>query len=149
MKNLIPTILCSIIAGSAGAATVVPVADLICSRDYNAWGKASVCRCPSELHYDKRVGSCLTGETETTTATGEIATHVMAIGGETTGVVLATSEDESYELILPNSLKNELAQAQLEGQKFTVTGDLVNLTAVESEERPSIVVTSIEYAEIK
>lgn len=147
MKFLIRTLLSLMIATAAKGATVVPVADLICTRDFNAWGQASICGCPSELHYDKRVGACLAGEAESATVRGEIATEVMAIGGETIGLLLTSPDEGTFELIVPLYLKRQLNQAELKGIEFQVTGDLVNLSAVGSEERPSLVVTDIIYAD--
>ena len=127
----------------ASAAAVIPTEGSICTRDYNPWGLASRCECPEPSAYEHRIGQCITGQLQPLRVEGFISTQMAAIGGETTGIVLESSEIGYYELVLPLHLRAELEQAELSGRSFTVTGDYINIRGIESGDRPTLIVNTL------
>jgi len=144
MKNFIKLAFISFLSTSAYGAVVVPTGALMCTRDYNLWGEASRCACPSETDYDLRIGRCIQGSFDPVSTMGEISSQVSAIGGETTGVVIQASAEESYELVLPNYLKEQLNQGELKGIQYEVEGDYLIVPGVETGDRPTIIVNSLK-----
>lgn len=129
-------------AVTASAAEVVPAENRACTRDYNAWGNASQCTCPSEAMYDQRSAYCLRGELEAFSSEGFVSTGIAAVGGETTGVVFESSEQDLYELILPLRLKAQLAESNT-GTVYRIYGDYIEVPGVESGPRPTIIVNQL------
>src|SRR5260221_9512629 len=85
---------------------------------------------------------------KTTDYTGKLQTGVVAIGGETTGIVLTTKTDK-FELYLGKN-KELLEKAdKLNGKEVVVTGILNVKKGVEVKERKIIVVSAIKEAEAK
>lgn len=131
-------------AATAEAAEVVPGdGNLLCTRDFNAWGHASQCQCPSGSTYEKRSAYCLKGELEAIESVGAVSTEVSAIGGETTGIVLQSSEQDMYELILPLRIQKELTESEANGTIYQVQGDYLEVPGVETGARPTIIVNSL------
>ncbi|MBC7530698.1 MAG: hypothetical protein H7318_03905 [Oligoflexus sp.] len=122
MKSILRFLFIGLLSSTAYSADTVATDTLACTRDYNAWGKAGRCACPTESSYKSRIGRCLTGTLEPVISTGEIATELAAIGGETSGIELQTGDNESYELVLPLLLKKQLEQANLKGLQYKVEG---------------------------
>lgn len=143
MKNLIRALLIGLMSTSAYSASIVPTEGLACTRDFNAWGNAGRCACPSESDYENRIGKCLIGQLESITTTGQISTELSAIGGETTGIVIQSADAGRYELVLPLRLKEQLEQAEVDGVQYTVQGDYLNIEGVESGDRPTIIVNDL------
>jgi hypothetical protein len=82
---------------------------------------------------------------QTVTATGTLATGVMAIGGETTGVVLRIDRTTSWELELTADLRRKAEL--LNGQVVTVEGEACVRAGVEVRERRMIRVRRMEPQE--
>ena len=80
-------------------------------------------------------------EPKATEWTGKLETGIVAIGGETTGVVLTTKSGR-FELQL-NKEQREKAE-KLNGKQVTVTGKLTIKKGVEVRERRIIEVTTIK-----
>lgn len=79
--------------------------------------------------------------------TGKLQTGVFAIGGETTGIVLATKDKGRFELDLgKNKALREQAE-KLNGKQVEVKGTLMIRKGVEIKERRIITVTSVKEAE--
>jgi len=80
-----------------------------------------------------------------TTYTGTLRTGMMAIGGETTGVLLETSAG-TFELDLRQSEEANAKAESLNGKKVVVTGDYRPRAGVEVKERRIIVVRTLQPA---
>ncbi len=143
MKYLIRYAILGLLSSSAYGATVVASGPLVCTRDYNLWGEASRCACPTPTDYDRRIGRCIQGELEPISIAGEIQSPVSAIGGETTGIVLQASELERYELVLPRYLRDQMQEGQVQGISYEVQGDYLVVPGVETGDRPTIIVNSL------
>lgn len=143
-KSLIAAFAVASFAVGARSAEVVPTGEaLMCTRDYNPWGRASLCECPEQSTYENRSGYCIRGTLEPVMSEGLISTGMMAIGGETTGIILDTAEQGSYELILPLSLKQSLENMETESIGFQVVGDYLEVPGVETGMRPTIIVNQL------
>ena len=77
---------------------------------------------------------------------GTLHTGIVAIGGETTGIVLKTKADGQYELDLNKSDQLQKLADTLNGKKVVVKGDYKPRAGVEVKERRIILVKSIEAA---
>lgn len=133
-------------SGTLLAPRIATVPSGICTMDFNPWGNASQCSCVEGEIYDERAGLCLLGnEAENVIVQGKVETGVMAIGGETTGVVITTYEGQSYELIVKIMEKEKLEKHS--GQSFEVTGELITIESVETKKRRVIIVTSLNILE--
>lgn len=128
----------------AFSATVVPAPEMICTRDLNPWLQSSRCSCPEETRYDQRIGYCVKGPAENLAIRGEIETNVLAIGGETTGIVLTSLNDARYELIMPAAWEEKAKAWETQGRTFEVRGEFIDLPAVELPARPALIVSSIQ-----
>lgn len=118
----------------------------ICTMDFNPWGQASQCSCDQGQKYDERAGLCLSdGDAENIITQGKLETGMMAVGGETTGIVLTTYDDQSYELIVKVEERERLEK--ISGQSFEVTGELIKIESVEREERAAIIVEALNVLE--
>lgn len=118
----------------------------ICTRDSNLWGYASLCSCKEQEVYDDRAGLCLEdGEGEKITVQGPISTGMVAIGVESTGFVIKTPEEVSYELILKVADQKKLQN--LSGQWFEVAGEFIIIKSVEITERKAIIVDTLAVLE--
>ncbi len=118
----------------------------MCTRDFNPWGHASTCSCDNNAIYDERAGLCFTdGETEKITVQGPVSAGMAAIGGETTGVVLETADNITYELIVTVADREKLQK--ISGMWFEVTGDFINITSVTRGERRAIIVDTLGVLE--
>lgn len=100
---------------------------LICTRDLNEWGKASVCNtCPDGTAYDKRIGQCAAETTGLTVIEGAIET-VKDEDGDITGYVVVIPETgETVNLVTTRSLKAELADKDLDNVALTLEGEIVS-----------------------
>lgn len=117
-----------------------------CTRDLNLWGHASHCACKNEELYDDRPGLCLqNGEGEKVTVQGPISAGMVAIGGETTGFVIKSQEETSYELILKLSDQEKLQK--LTGQWFEIAGEFILIKSVEIPARKAIIVDTLSVLE--
>lgn len=118
----------------------------MCTRDLNLWGHASQCSCDTYTIYDERSGLCLQGnDIEQIRVQGAITAGMMAIGGETTGVLIKTSEGESYELILKIADQEKLTK--LNGIWFEIVGELISIESVEIKGRKAIMADRIAVLE--
>ena len=133
---------------SQGAFAQQELSDVtICTKDLNAWGKSSFCRCvDEEAVYDSRVGKCLLGEKHNVEFEGIIETGRVAIGGETTGTELLTNDNYRYDLLLSRSMTSTIRAGTVNG-RVTVNGYLVTLPGVERGDRDGVVVTSLTIYE--
>jgi hypothetical protein len=75
--------------------------------------------------------------------TGALKTGVVAIGGETTGIVI-TVGDKTYDLDLHADKTLTQASTTLAGKQVTVTGYLTIKKGVEIKERQIIVVSTLK-----
>lgn len=118
----------------------------ICTRDLNLWGHASQCSCDPGIIYDERSGLCLQGDDiEHVMVQGALTTGIVAIGGETTGFMIETSEGDSYELILRTADQEKLAK--LNGMWFEIEGELINIDSLEITGRKAIVADKVAVLE--
>ncbi len=118
----------------------------ICTNDFNLWGHASQCSCDNGIMYDERSGLCLQGEdVEQITVKGAITSGMAAIGGETTGFSIKTSEGDSYELILQTTDQEKFTK--LNGMWFEIEGELITIEAVEIRGRKAIIAERISVLE--
>ncbi len=145
----IQTIISALFTGIFGStlalsAVVVPTENQICTRDLNPWRQASNCSCPLDTHYDQRIGYCVEGSAPRISALGEIRTDVVAIGGETTGVLLKGLDRKQFELVLSNQLLEEIQGLEKKDQLFEVRGEYIELPGIEISRRPAIIVNSID-----
>ncbi|HVT80770.1 MAG TPA: hypothetical protein VHM90_08930 [Phycisphaerae bacterium] len=81
----------------------------------------------------------------TFTLTGKLATGIMAIGGESTGITLTTSANATYELDIKDAGLKKAAEA-LNGANVTVTGTLTIKAGIEVAQRRIIAVATLEPA---
>lgn len=149
MKTLVPALLCLMLL-NAGCATSSPplgtMAQGICTRDLNPWGHASQCSCEPGWQYDQRAGLCLdSGEALPIMVQGKLMAGVMAIGGETTGFVITTSQGEPYDLFLKMADQEKLLK--LDGLTLEVEGDELVIQSLERNERKAIIVEKISVLE--
>lgn len=77
---------------------------------------------------------------------GILKTGVMAIGGETTGIILVTKADGTYELDLKRNVELEKLTDSLNGKKVVVEGEYKPRPGIEVKERRIILVKSITEA---
>lgn len=84
------------------------------------------------------LNSCYT--TSTQKLKGRIKSNIMAIGGETTGVILITKENNSVELVLKNQHTNQHNEVDVE-----VEGKYKILKGIERGERKVFIVDKIIY----
>ncbi|WP_141733307.1 hypothetical protein [Oligoflexus tunisiensis] len=133
------------VTSAAQGAEIFPTENLGCTKDLNPWGKPSRCFCPVESRYDARLGSCVIGEYESITVSGQVVTGIVAIGGETTGIALRTFEnpDVSYELVVTREDRRILSR--LNGLPFEVEGDFIELPGLETGARPAIIVKELRW----
>jgi hypothetical protein len=81
----------------------------------------------------------------TLTVTGKLATGIMAIGAETTGVTITTAQRQTYELDIKDAALKRTADG-LDGKEVTVTGTLTIKAGVEVAQRRIIAVKTLEAA---
>jgi hypothetical protein len=118
----------------------------MCTRDFNLWGHASQCSCNEQELYDARAGLCFKdGDGEKIMVQGAMLTGMVAIGGETTGFVIKTPEEVSYELVLKVTDQEKLQK--ISGMWFEVTGDFINIMSVEMGARKAIIVDTLGVLE--
>ncbi|MBF0442454.1 MAG: hypothetical protein HQK54_11160 [Oligoflexales bacterium] len=115
----------------------------VCTRDYNAWGHPSVCNCKEGSVYSKESGYCLKGEREDVMLQGTLMTRVVAIGGETTGITITTSEG-SFDLIMTNEMRDRMMNA--DGLYFEVEGEKIRIKGIERT-RNAIIVKRLDCLE--
>jgi hypothetical protein len=77
---------------------------------------------------------------------GILKTGIVAIGGETTGVTLATDNDGVFELDFGRSERLQRLSEKLNGKKVTVMGDYKPRPGVEVKERRIILVKTLVAA---
>jgi hypothetical protein len=75
---------------------------------------------------------------------GTLATGIVAIGGETTGVTLAAKEGKTYELDFGNHADLAKLAESLNGKHVAVTGVLHTKPGVETARRHIIEVTALK-----
>lgn len=118
----------------------------ICTSDINSWGHASQCYCSNGEVYDERSGLCLEkDEAEKIMVQGTVSSGMMAIGGETTGFTIETSEGISYELILKTADQEKLSK--LSGMWFEMEGELITIEGVEIKARKVIIADRVAVLE--
>jgi hypothetical protein len=86
-----------------------------------------------------------TSDAAESTFTGTLRTGIMAIGGETTGVILETDAG-TYELDVRANQDAERKLESLEGKKVVVTGTYAPRPGVEIKQRRIVIVRSIREA---
>jgi hypothetical protein len=92
-------------------------------------------------------GSPFPGDQNTVkTFEGTLKTGIMAIGGETTGIVLRTEDGQQYELDFSKNGDLATQAEKLDGKTVVVTGDYTIREGVETNERHIIQVTALEEA---
>ena len=120
--------------------------DGICTMDLNRWGQASRCSCGPGTTYDERAGLCLDGEaTEPVMVQGTVIAGMAAIGGETTGLVIETSDGTVYELIA--TLDDQQKLSEKSGMWFEVEGEEITIDSVEKPHRAAIIADQIRVLE--
>ncbi len=77
---------------------------------------------------------------------GTLETGIMAIGGETTGIILKTKNEGTYELDLGKDHKLKATAETLNGKAVIVHGEYKPRAGVEIRERRILIVTSLEAA---
>jgi hypothetical protein len=118
----------------------------ICTSDINSWGHASQCSCSDGEVYDERSGLCLKRDgAEKIMAQGTVSSGMMAIGGETTGFTIKTSDGTSYELILKTADQEKLSK--LSGMWFEIEGELITIEGVEIKDRKVIIADRVAVLE--
>lgn len=148
--KIIPNIAICVVLFSISSAMASPRvgqrAEGICTNDFNLWGHASQCSCDTGIFYDERSGLCLQGDNiEQITVQGQVTAGIVAIGGETTGFSIKTSESDSYELILQTADQEKLTK--LNGMWFEIEGELITIEAVEIKGRKAVIAESISVLE--
>jgi Protein of unknown function (DUF5818) len=95
------------------------------------------------------IGSVRAGETKEAMKTfeGTLQTGIIAVGGETTGIILNTEKGERYELELGKNEELRKLADELNGKKVVVEGNYKPRKGVEVEERRIIEVESLKSAE--
>lgn len=76
---------------------------------------------------------------------GPVTTGVLAIGGESTGFSIKTSEGDLYELILKTADQEKLTK--LNGIWLEIEGELISIDSVEIKGRKAIIVEKIAVLE--
>lgn len=144
MKNIYRAVCIVLITVSAALASprVGQRPDGICTRDLNLWGHAGQCSCLEESVYDERAGLCLEGdEAEQIMVQGALTAGMAAIGGETTGFAIETSEEDFYELIL--RLDDQKKLSTLSGMSFEAEGELIIIDSVGRKGRQVVIVDQL------
>ena len=80
--------------------------------------------------------------------TGTLQTGLMAVGGETTGTVI-TSSDVTWELDLGQNPKLQKMVSELDGKKVTVVGIYRRHRGVEVRQREIVTVSELSSAKAK
>lgn len=143
------TILAS--TSSAFASTYAPSSTLLCTRDYNAWGRASTCQCPttteSEAFYDQRVGACVSSDLmDFAEVEGTIAPQINR-AGITIGYTLTTEANEVFVVVAPVMIRAQFEDESFLAQKFKVAAEVIHKTE-DNINRPAILIfDSLELAE--
>jgi hypothetical protein len=81
--------------------------------------------------------------------TGILHTGIVAIGGETTGIIIKTKKKGTFELDLGKDKELRKLAEKLKGKTVKVTGTLVIRKGVEVKERRIITVTRLQEAKEK
>ena len=115
-----------------------------CSADKNPWGQPRSCGCVgvAKSYYNPYLGECQAQAVPAATSTlvGTVKTGIMAIGGETTGIMLSTP-GASVELLFPVEQLSTIRK--LDGKKIRVTGWKFTVIGVE---RKRIILAVQSYA---
>jgi hypothetical protein len=120
--------------------------EAMCTSDINLWGHASQCSCDTNTLYDERSGLCLQeNDVQQIMIQGPVTTGVLAIGGESTGFSIKTSEGDLYELILKTADQEKLTK--LNGIWLEIEGELISIDSVEIKGRKAIIVEKIAVLE--
>ena len=144
MQKLAALLMTSFLAVPAAFATwIVPVSATICTRDYNAWGKASICDCPHATRYENRIGQCVQGAPIDISVEGFVAPE-LNLDGDTVGYILSKSETKSFQLVLPIALRAKFDEGLLEGIKFRISGEVIENFDGTEIVQPTIIVEKIE-----
>lgn len=136
-------VISTIFASSAFAATYAPSSTLTCTRDYNAWGRASMCQCPtltdSETFYDSRVGACVSPDLISfTDVEGHIKPEVNP-AGFTIGYTLTTDANEVYAVVAPVAVRAQFEEADFSSRKVRISAELIQKTD-DNSKRPAILI---------
>ncbi|MBC7661341.1 MAG: hypothetical protein H7249_16725 [Chitinophagaceae bacterium] len=142
MKNFLTLIFSGLLTHTAFATTIAPVDVGMCTRDFNPWGHSSMCSCPHATRYDLRIGRCVQGAPVEANQLGVISKE-LAIGGETSGAVLNTDEGQKFELILSRQASAQLEDPQNLGQKYQISGEILEVEGLETATRPTIIVDAL------
>lgn len=152
MKKIFITAICLTMWFSASALAATPSPRLgqlpegICTMDFNPWGNPSQCHCRESALYDERAGLCFTGEGGgEIVVQGPVSVGMAAVGGETTGFVIETESDQSYELVL--SLEDQEKLGNATGMWFEIAGEPILIQSVEQGHRRAIIVNEIRVLE--
>jgi len=115
-----------------------------CTKDRNYWNNPSVCRCPYDFFYAQQVKRCLSHAMNPSIfVQGVIDSGVVAIGGETTGIILTTYDAKSYELIVHPKYLEKLNMVG--AQFFEVSGVPVTFNYLERGEVSALIVNEIRW----
>lgn len=118
----------------------------VCTRDINPWGHAGSCSCDTDHVYDQRAGLCLEGSVDKQILIqGSVTAETAAIGAETTGFVIKTPENNSYELILKMADQEKIRK--ISGMWFEIEGELITIRSIELKKREAIIVERLAVLE--
>lgn len=114
----------ALFAAPTFAASIQATPNLICTRDLNPWGRASLCQCPSETYYDQRIGSCLKDDTSYATVEGLADVEVNSTG-QVIGYTVKNDQNEIVRIVLPVALRSTFEAEDFQGSKVRISGELV------------------------
>ncbi len=146
MKKLAALIF-TLLATPAFASWIAPVDAKICTRDYNPWGKASICQCPHATVYDKRIGQCVQGAPVEVTVEGQIAPE-LNLDGDVVAYKLSKTEGEVYKIVMPLALRATFNDASFQGPRFRIYGEIIENFDGSIDAEPTIIVTSLEVLDL-
>jgi hypothetical protein len=142
MKNFTALVFTGIFAVPAFSATIAPASASICTRDFNPWGHASQCECPSETRYERRVGQCIQGQAVEISIEGSIV-PARNDEGDVVAYKVTKSGAESFKIVLPLALRERFASETYQDVKFRLKGDLIESFDGQDLE-PTLIVERIE-----
>jgi hypothetical protein len=86
------------------------------------------------------------GQAKKVEMTGTLKTGIFAIGGETTGTIIQTKKEGSFELDFGKNKELRALAERLDGKQVTVTGTLTIRAGVEIRKRRIIAVETMKEA---
>lgn len=148
MQKLAALLMTSFLAAPAAFATwIAPVSTSICTRDFNAWGNASICECPHATRYENRIGQCVQGAPIEISVDGHIHPELNA-EGEATAYILSKNEHETFKLVLPFRLRAKLDKPLFQAMKLRISGEVIENYDGSEIAQPTIIVEKIELIDL-